>query len=183
MKYCKDCKIIISKEAVRCRSCANKYKSFKHGKAIKNNKCLDCEKLILGYYKRCFKCSLKYRNKELNPNWKNGKCINNYCSCGNNITYGRKRCWNCWKKELSKLYCGKNNPAYIHGKSHNPYPKDWTEELKNLIRERDNHLCKHCNKKGNTVHHIDYNKQNCNENNLITLCSKHHLKTNFNRDY
>ena len=33
------------------------------------------------------------------------------------------------------------------------------------------------------IHHIDYNKQNCNEENLITLCDKCHCRTNFNRDY
>lgn len=34
-----------------------------------------------------------------------------------------------------------------------------------------------------TVHHIDYDKYNCNEQNLITLCRSCHPKTNFNRDY
>ena len=33
------------------------------------------------------------------------------------------------------------------------------------------------------VHHIDYNKKNCNIDNLITLCSKCHGRTNFNRDH
>ena len=31
--------------------------------------------------------------------------------------------------------------------------------------------------------HIDYNKLNCNPNNLISLCRKCHMKTNSNRDY
>lgn len=35
----------------------------------------------------------------------------------------------------------------------------------------------------NQVHHIDYNKLNCNPNNLITLCKSCHMKTNFNREY
>lgn len=147
------------------------------------NHCLDCGKIILPYYKRCFECSLEYRNGENNPNWKNGKSSNNRCKCGKSITYGRKRCWDCWKKELSELYTGKNNPVYIHGKSHEPYSEKWSENLKKLIRERDNYKCVVCHKKGNAVHHIDYDKQNCNEDNLITLCKKHHAITNFNRDY
>lgn len=33
------------------------------------------------------------------------------------------------------------------------------------------------------VHHIDYNKKNNNEDNLITLCLHCHSRTNYNRDY
>jgi len=33
------------------------------------------------------------------------------------------------------------------------------------------------------IHHIDYNKFNCESSNLITLCLKCHLSTNGNRDY
>ena len=33
------------------------------------------------------------------------------------------------------------------------------------------------------VHHIDYNKENCKENNLITLCKQCNLRANKNRDY
>ena len=33
------------------------------------------------------------------------------------------------------------------------------------------------------VHHIDYDKNNSNPNNLIVLCKGCHAKTNFNREY
>jgi len=33
------------------------------------------------------------------------------------------------------------------------------------------------------IHHIDYDKQNCNENNLITVCNSCNSKVNYNRDY
>jgi len=33
------------------------------------------------------------------------------------------------------------------------------------------------------VHHVDYNRFNCKENNLITLCKTDNIKANFNRDY
>ncbi|NQU99405.1 MAG: HNH endonuclease [Parcubacteria group bacterium] len=39
------------------------------------------------------------------------------------------------------------------------------------------------NKEKLSIHHIDYNKQNNNPNNLISLCRKCHVKTNFNRNY
>ena len=33
------------------------------------------------------------------------------------------------------------------------------------------------------VHHIDYNKQNCKEENLTSLCRQCNLRVNCNRDY
>lgn len=67
------------------------------------------------------------------------------------------------------------------------YSIDWTKTLKRSIRERDNHICRICNTiqkdKAHDVHHIDYDKKNCNPINLITLCKKCHAKTNQKRDY
>lgn len=88
-------------------------------------------------------------------------------------------------------------PSYLQsawkgGLSFEPYPLGWTKIFKEQIRKRDNFTCQKCNKKQSElkgffkklhVHHIDYNKQNCKENNLITLCSNCHRKTNTNRDY
>jgi hypothetical protein len=31
------------------------------------------------------------------------------------------------------------------------------------------------------IHHIDYNKKNCNPNNLISLCMQCHRQTSYNR--
>ena len=33
------------------------------------------------------------------------------------------------------------------------------------------------------IHHIDYNKQNCQKSNLITACQVCNIRANFNRDY
>ena len=33
------------------------------------------------------------------------------------------------------------------------------------------------------VHHIDYNKQNCNKNNLITVCMSCNTRANYNRPH
>lgn len=77
------------------------------------------------------------------------------------------------------------------GKSFELYSDDWTELLKESIRERDKYICKECGLhqdeligrlKKLDVHHIDYNKDNCNQDNLITLCRKCHIKTNFDRE-
>ena len=73
------------------------------------------------------------------------------------------------------------------GKSFEPYSVDWTRTLRISIRERDGYICQICGEQqgdvAHCVHHIDYDKKNCNPNNLITLCLKCHLKTNKNRDY
>jgi len=59
--------------------------------------------------------------------------------------------------------------------------------LKRSIRERDNYTCRICGKQQTeitfAVHHKDYDKKNCNPDNLITLCRSCHSKTNQNRDY
>lgn len=34
-----------------------------------------------------------------------------------------------------------------------------------------------------SIHHIDYNKNNTNSNNLISLCNSCHSKTNYNKKY
>jgi hypothetical protein len=71
------------------------------------------------------------------------------------------------------------------GKSFEKYTVDWTETLKISIRERDKYTCRICGKhqgdKAFIVHHIDYNKKNCNSDNLITLCASCHSKTNTKR--
>lgn len=71
------------------------------------------------------------------------------------------------------------------------YSNSWGNVLRELIRERDGYTCQICGisqkiLKGKlkklSIHHIDYNKQNCNPDNLITLCQSCHAKTNFNRE-
>jgi len=95
------------------------------------------------------------------------------------------------KKKISEALKGKllgsKNPNWLGG------PKDYGKEfnfvLKEIIRSRDNYKCRVCektqkeNKRRLSCHHIDYNKKNCKENNLISLCDSCHMTTNFNREY
>ena len=99
-----------------------------------------------------------------------------------------------WNKDLKGYRAGDKNNFWIDGRTalNNPYPDDWTDTLKESIRQRDNYICQECgthqdelkgwNKKLD-IHHIDYDKKNCNPDNLIALCRKCHIKTNFNREY
>lgn len=81
-----------------------------------------------------------------------------------------------------------NSNWYINGKSLEIYPLEFNKELKETIRKRDNYTCQICGKttKKNgrklDIHHIDYDKNNLNPENLISLCKSHHMKTNFNRE-
>jgi hypothetical protein len=72
------------------------------------------------------------------------------------------------------------------------YPTEWVG-IRRAIYERDNWTCQECGckcldkrrkLKGRKIqcHHIDYNIDNCEGDNLITLCASCHMKTNFNRD-
>jgi hypothetical protein len=87
------------------------------------------------------------------------------------------------KKNNSIAHRGIKSYLWKGGISFEPYTTDWTETLKRAIRERDNYICQVCSQYGNIVHHIDYNKKNCNSDNLVTLCNSCHTKTNHRREY
>ena len=89
--------------------------------------------------------------------------------------------WN--KGKILPEMSGENSSNWRGGTSFEPYPLDWTETLKKSIRERDKYLCQICSEDGNMVHHIDYDKKNCNPDNLVTLCNSCHSKTNSKRNY
>jgi hypothetical protein len=77
---------------------------------------------------------------------------------------------------------GDKNGGWCGGISENPYDEKFNQTLRNKIRKRDNYKCAICRENGKEVHHIDYNKLNSLKENLITLCHKDHMKTNFNRE-
>jgi len=114
-----------------------------------------------------------------------------------------RKCLTCGKEFLSKksrrtkgghtLYCSIKCSAFdkMGSKHHNwrkctyrgGYLIEFNAKLKTIIRDRDNNVCAICGKpehiinKKLAVHHIDYNKNNNLQNNLIALCNKCHIKT------
>lgn len=91
------------------------------------------------------------------------------------------------KKELSKRNerLGIRPPVPMKGKDHwnwkggtgmKGYAKAFNAELKEFIRDRDGRTCQRCDKteqengKKLTIHHIDHNKKNSDDSNLVTLC-------------
>jgi 5-methylcytosine-specific restriction endonuclease McrA len=88
-------------------------------------------------------------------------------------------------KKTRKKRMGENCHWWAGGKSYEVYPVDWKIGLKRSIRERDHYRCQLCGEpqgeEALAVHHIDYDKKNCNPDNLICLCRSCHAKTNTNR--
>jgi len=93
-----------------------------------------------------------------------------------------EKCSEETKEKLSKLCSGENSPNWQGGLSFEPYPINWTETLRKSIRIRDRYTCQLCQckwKRGQrsfVIHHIDYDKENCDPKNLITLCGTCHSK-------
>ena len=91
------------------------------------------------------------------------------------------------KLKISLTNSGENHPQWQGGISSEPYGVEFNDVLREQVRERDNHTCQICGigESGYKlhIHHIDYNKENNNPANLITLCINCHPKTNHNREF
>jgi len=93
------------------------------------------------------------------------------------------------KRKMGESRRGNKNPSWRGGISFEPYGLEFNDDLKEVIRNRDRRKCFICgkteleNKEKLIVHHIDYDKQNNDPKNLISLCRSCHQKTNHNRNY
>lgn len=162
--FCQDCGIELSRKAyanksLKCRHCAHKGKKISSKTRIKMSK----------------NSSKYWLNKKLSKEIRLKMSKNHADVSGNkNPMYGKTE---------------QNAPAWLGGISKLPYAFKFTMLLKESIRRRDNYICQKCKitQKNHyrklDVHHIDYDKQNCKESNLITLCNRCNLKVNYNRDY
>lgn len=90
------------------------------------------------------------------------------------------------KQKIAKATKGNKHWNWQDGKSFEEYPQEFFD-IRGCILERDNYTCQNPDCEHKTIflniHHIDYGKQNNNPENLITLCSSCHMKTNFKREY
>lgn len=112
------------------------------------------------------------------------------CTCGNikkissnALTTGATVSCGCYHSKVMSENRGEKSYRWRGGWSAKDYPPEWNSSLKEFIRNRDDRKCQYpeCNyddtkeKQRLSVHHIDGNKKNCSETNLISLCNRHHL--------
>ncbi|KKM81128.1 hypothetical protein LCGC14_1332980 [marine sediment metagenome] len=167
-KKCKDCKKKTSRGHKRCQSCANR----------KTSKGRTCSKETRSKIRNAQKGRLltEKHKKQLRLNHVD-------MSNKNNPFYGKKHT----KETLRKQSLSHGGTGVPH--ENDGYITEWNYLLKAKIRKRDNYTCQICNIKEKDcyreldIHHIDYDKQNLDFDNLISLCQSCHMKTNFNRDY
>lgn len=103
-----------------------------------------------------------------------GEC-NFYCSdkCKQSCSiFGRVKYYkNTEDEDIEKGYC-----------------REWKRyKDKDSIKQRDNYKCQNEECWGKSkkliIHHIDYNKKNCEDKNLITLCYSCNTRADYNRKY
>ena len=97
----------------------------------------------------------------------------------------------CANKLHSQRMAESGNSNWKGGIGNLPWGYEFTKILKYKIKRRDNFKCRLCGLKnselfkgkgyGLIIHHIDYDKQNNKDNNLISLCDVCHGKTGYNR--
>lgn len=156
--------------------------NYKDGRSLQINKCIDCGKQTSDYRrKRCFECSSKQHSKRMKG-----------------IKFGKEHKQKIGLKHKNKIISTdvRRKMSISHGGTGIPYSdRDYPKEfyyIKEQIRKRDKYKCKICRKKENknfvgkklqklSIHHIDYNKENCSEDNLISLCRSCHSKVNYNK--
>jgi len=146
---------------------------------------------------------------ENHPRYVDGRTLKKYycIDCNKEISitsaiYGSHKCRSCIQKgkiltdehkqkiKLNfKKKFGKDNNNWQGGKSFEEYGVSFNQQLKERVRVRDNFICQLCYipelefNRRLSIHHIDYNKQNNNLDNLISLCNSCHQKTNSKQTY
>lgn len=86
------------------------------------------------------------------------------------------------RRKMQEYFSGSNNPQWKGGRSFEPYCEKFTEEFKNRVRFFFNNTCVLCGQKStkrkHDVHHVNYNKNTCCDNEtplFVLLCHRCHL--------
>lgn len=96
------------------------------------------------------------------------------CDCGSPTAWNRRK--NRWNRYVAGHYTQRlqQSPTWQGGKSFEPYAPGWPR-ISKAIRTRDGYRCQTCGSPNRLhVHHIDTDKLNNDQGNLITLCNSCH---------
>jgi len=102
-----------------------------------------------------------------------------YCSqkCYYRYTHHNRNEGKHWTLKESQKRYDKDNPAWNNGSSFEPYDWRFNNKLRKQVKKRDKYTCQICGSKRQLViHHMDWNKENSNIDNLVTLCRSCHGK-------
>lgn len=157
--------------------------------------------------KKCLYCGKNFKPKKHSQQFCNMKCMVDYWKekristciiCGKTFVRTLSQSGKFCSRKCADVFhsietTGVKNPNWRGGLSKAPYPITFNKKLKKKIKKRDKHKCRLCGisekeilKKGKghglAIHHIDYDKSNNQENNLISLCNKCHGFTHYGRD-
>lgn len=173
------------------KTCASKDRKRSKEK-IRTSRCIICNKEFEHYGERIvcsLECNRRYMSEkrlgEKNPNWNENKTEERECKeCKRIFKYTRsglhtdqKRIF-CSKECNHSFLSGKIPGTNLKAKYENSYPSEF-KKIREYIIARDDKKCTFCSEEKNLhVHHIDYNKENNREENLITLCERCHCMTN-----
>jgi hypothetical protein len=196
-KYCQKSFTVPYRDRDRlycCRSCQSK--SINRSDIRKTSKCIICKKEFKHYGDRIIcslDCNAKYmsitRIGENNPAFKEKKDVRTCLACKKDFVFDRGGMHKGQTRVFCSLACAHNIDLKGCSQSGfvNKYPFEWNEKLRTKIKERDNFQCQLCGKKESKpkhhVHHIDYDKSNLDEENLITLCRNCHNFTHKGRSF
>lgn len=89
-------------------------------------------------------------------------------------------------RDLSIYKRGEEHHWYKDGKSQQTHPPEFSVHIRKVVRDRDLHMCRVCRKsligREGVVHHVDGDKHNNDEVNLILVCRKCHGETHNKRN-
>lgn len=194
--YCECCGKEVSKISIHCHKCSIYFHKL-------NCQCVTCKPIRIGINSSQYGVSrpdLAERNKKHITYGHKGKkhsaatklilsikAKERFKDKTNHPSFGKKSTEETRKKQ--SLAKGGTGIPYEHLE----YNILFSKKLKLEIRTRDNFLCQYCGiredihkqiyKQALAIHHIDYNKKNCNDSNLITLCKICNNKANTNRHF
>lgn len=177
---------------VYCDHCNKEYES--HACWIKRQAKHFCSK----------ECKVKAQSQDMtgsgNYNFRNAQIIRECKNCGSYFKFFKSEekwrplifcCRECADehRKVNKLYGFRLDKHWNWqgGLSFEQYPLEFHNK-REQIRDKYDRTCQRCgtketDKRKLDIHHIDYDKKNSDDKNLIPLCISCHIKTNYNREH